>query len=67
MFVVLLTIGYEYHDDYVELGTFSVSIPRQDDVWTYAHAEDQATTLAEMLVDYEDNGWWRINQITAIA
>jgi hypothetical protein len=38
-FAALVIKGYEYHDDYVETSSFSVTIT-DSDVWTYADAEN---------------------------
>ena len=61
-FAIELVVGYEYHDDYVETQRVTLTT----DAWSFGTAEEDANDLANMLIAYEDDGWWRVESIERV-
>lgn len=65
MYVALIAIGYEVHDDYREVYRMSVTLG-DDDIYTFAKAEQAVHELCRDNLCFDDD-WWRIISIEATS
>lgn len=66
MFAATVEYGYEYHDDYITLGTASVTISG-DDIYSFGTAEQAIHEFVfETLTDGYD-GWAKLDSIERVA
>jgi len=69
-FAALVVYGYEYHDDYVQTGSVSVTVDIPTDLWP-ARGFDAAVLAAEdvifdLLDGIEDDLWCRVESVERV-
>lgn len=67
MYAALVVFGYEYHDDYIELGEASICLDSfTDEVYNFGTAERAIHDFVFEVVTDEEDGWVRLESIERV-